>query len=63
MISIEFTELAARFDELLERANQGEKITVTRNGRAYAVMGPVEQGHPKSKHEVDAALAAAARIA
>lgn len=55
MKSVDVTEFATRFDEFLDRANQGEQITVTRVGLPYAMLGP--------KPDREAALAAADRIA
>ena len=41
-LTISLTELAARFDELLDRANQGEEFTITNSGESVAVLGPVK---------------------
>jgi prevent-host-death family protein len=46
-------EAKTHFSELLERAEGGEEITITRRGKAVARMGPV--GHGKPKHDVETA--------
>lgn len=50
-------EAKTNFLKLLERANQGEEIIIAREGQPFAKLGPIACGH-----DVDDALAAAARI-
>jgi prevent-host-death family protein len=50
-------EAKTHFSELLQRAHRGEVIVITRRGEPYAKLTPV--GDP---HDVEAALAAVARI-
>ena len=38
------SEARKRFAEVLERANKGEEITITRGGKVYARIGPVHDG-------------------
>ncbi len=39
--SFAVTDAKARFSELLERAEKGEQLTITRHGKEIARLGPV----------------------
>lgn len=50
-------EAKARFSELLERAAQGEEITITRHGNAVARLVPIQPATtPESRREIIAAM-------
>lgn len=57
MSTIGSFEAKTHFAELLQRAESGEEITITRRGKPVAKLVPVDRGH-----NVDAARAAAKRI-
>jgi prevent-host-death family protein len=57
MSSIGAFEAKTQFAKLLERAERGEEITITRRGRPVARLVPVGPGH-----DVIAARAAADRV-
>ena len=44
--TVSVAEAKARFAALVARAEAGEKIVVTRNGRAVAWLGPVPRRQP-----------------
>jgi prevent-host-death family protein len=45
MESIEITELAAHLAEYIARANAGERIAVTKDGKAVAYLAPANEPH------------------
>jgi prevent-host-death family protein len=55
--SIGVFEAKTHLSRLLERAERGEEIIITRHGKPVAKLGPVRPGH-----DVEAARAAAARL-
>jgi prevent-host-death family protein len=55
--TIDAAEAGMHFARLLERAERGEEITITRRGRPVARLGPAGAGH-----DVAAARAAADRL-
>jgi prevent-host-death family protein len=57
MIEISDDEASTQFQSLLDRAEHGEVIVITRRGKAVAQLQPPEPGH-----DVEAARAAYGRI-
>lgn len=50
-------EAKARFSELLERAAQGEEITITRHGSAVARLVPIQRvTTPESRRQIIAEM-------
>ena len=49
MTDIGAYEAKTHFSQLLERVEKGERITITKHGKAVAVLGPVE---PRRKRPV-----------
>ncbi len=44
MTSVGAYQAKTHFSDLLDRAEQGERITITRHGRVVAVLGPAPGG-------------------
>lgn len=53
MATIGSFEAKTRFSELLERAEKGEQITITRRGVPVAVLGPLPSKRRKGKSLVE----------
>lgn len=51
-------EAKTHFSQLLARAERGERITITKHGRAVALLGPVAAGKTMTKAEAIAGLKA-----
>jgi prevent-host-death family protein len=49
MATVGSFEAKTRLSELLERAEKGEQITITRRGVPVAVLGPVRRPRRKSR--------------
>lgn len=47
--TVSVAEAKARFSELLNRAQAGERLVVTRHGKAVAEIGPPEPDPPRRK--------------
>ena len=47
MDTIAALDAEAYFDELLDRVERGERITITRQGKAVAVLAPVVHHDPE----------------
>jgi prevent-host-death family protein len=57
MESIGAFDAKTHLSNLLERANKGEEIVITKRGEPYAMLGPV-----KKDHDPEEARAAIARL-
>ena len=60
MTTIRTTEARAALPELLDRVERGEEVTITRHGRAVAVL--VRPDTLRARRHADAALAAASDL-
>jgi len=60
MKHVNLADAKARLSELVDRAEAGETVEITRRGRPVARLVPAEQ--PKTKIDVDALRALARRI-
>lgn len=45
MVSVEFGEALAAFDDLIARVERGERITITRDLRPVAELRPIDNVH------------------
>jgi len=44
MIEVDVLELAEKLREVLAQAERGERVVLTQEGRAVAVLAPIEEG-------------------
>ena len=57
MSTVSAYEAKTHFSELLARAERGERVTITKHGRAVARLEPVEASSARSLEEIERSLA------